>query len=61
VNGEPAPAQIVAEAIYSAATEQPGKLRHPVGADTELIVATKSSMSFEDFDTTMRAVLNWHD
>ena len=61
VNGEPAPAQIVAEAIYSAATEQPGKLRHPVGADTELIIATKSSMSFEDFDTTMRAVLNWHD
>ena len=61
VNGQPAPAQIVADAIYAAATQEPPVLRHPVGADAELIVATKSSMSFEEFDTTMRAVLNWHE
>ena len=61
VNGEPAPAQQVADVIYQAATEVPGKLRYPVGADAELIIATKSQMSFEDFDTTMRAALNWYE
>lgn len=61
VNGEPAPAQQVADVIYQAATELPGKLRYPVGADAELIIATKAAMTFEDFDTTMRAALNWYD
>jgi hypothetical protein len=32
-----------------------------VGGDTELIIGTKSAMSFEDFDTTMRAALNWNE
>ena len=61
VNGQPAPAQQVADVIYQAATELPGKLRYPVGGDAELIIATKSQMSFEDFDTTMRAALNWYE
>jgi NAD(P)-dependent dehydrogenase (short-subunit alcohol dehydrogenase family) len=61
VNGEPAPAQQVADAIYAAATDEPGHLRHPIGADAELIIATKSSMSFEQFDTTMRTALDWHE
>ncbi len=61
VNGEPAPAQQVADVIYQAATEQPGKLRYPVGADAELIIGTKAQMSFEDFDTTMRAALDWYE
>ncbi len=61
VNGQPAPAQIVADAIYVAATQEPPAFRHPVGADAELIGATKASMSFEEFDTTMRTVLNWHE
>jgi hypothetical protein len=61
VNGEPAPAQIVADAIFAAATDEPAKLRHPVGVDADLIVATKGSMSFEEFDATMRTVLNWHE
>jgi hypothetical protein len=26
-----------------------------------LIIGTKSAMSFEDFDTTMRAALNWNE
>ena len=61
VNGEPAPAQLVADVIHAAATDATPTLRHPVGADAELIVATKASMSFEDFDATMRTVLNWHE
>lgn len=61
VNGEPAPAQRVADVIYQAATESPGQLRYPVGSDAELIIATKSSMPFKGFDTTMRASLNWFD
>ncbi|MGB8858586.1 MAG: SDR family oxidoreductase [Ilumatobacteraceae bacterium] len=61
VNGQPAPAQLVADVIYQAATELPGKLRYPVGADAELIIATKSQLSFEDFDTTMRQALDWFE
>jgi hypothetical protein len=29
--------------------------------DAALIDATKTSMSFEDFETTMRTALDWHD
>ena len=61
VKGQPADPQQVADVIYQAATERPGKLRWPVGADADLIIATKSSMPFEDFDTTMRAALDWHE
>ena len=61
VNGQPAHPQAVADAIYCAATERPGKLRYLVGADAELIAATKAAMSFEDFDVTMRAALDFHD
>ena len=53
--------QLVAEAIYRAATEQPGRLRHLVGADAELIGGTKSTMPFEDFDRVMRLALNWDE
>jgi NAD(P)-dependent dehydrogenase (short-subunit alcohol dehydrogenase family) len=61
VNGQPAPAQEVADAIYAAATETPGRLRHPVGADADLVLATKRVMTFEEFDTTMRSALQWFD
>lgn len=61
VNGQPADPQQVVDAIYAAATEVPGKLRYPVGADAELVIGTKSAMSFEDFDATMRAALHWYD
>ena len=59
--GEPARAQVVADAIYAAAVDEPGRLRHLVGVDTDLIIGAKSSMTFEDFDLTMRATLDWHD
>ena len=61
VSGSPANAQIVADAIYAAATEEPGRLRHPVGDDASLVIAVKSQMSFEEFDTTMRTTLNWFE
>lgn len=61
VNGQPADPQEVADAIYRAATARPGKLRHLVGGDAELIAVTKASMSFEDFDVTMRSALDFHD
>ena len=61
VNGEPAPAQQVADVIYQAATEVPGKLRYLVGADAELVSGAKSAMTFEDFDAAMRATLNWFE
>ncbi|MEI8241079.1 MAG: SDR family oxidoreductase [Actinomycetota bacterium] len=61
VNGEPADPQLVADAIYRAATERPGVLRHPVGVDADLVLGAKRSMPFEDFDVAMRAVLDWHD
>lgn len=53
--------QLVAEAIYRAATEEPGRFRHLVGSDAELIGGTKSTMAFEDFDRVMRLALNWDE
>jgi len=32
-----------------------------VGGDAQLIDSVKSSMSFEDFEATMRATLDWHE
>ncbi len=61
VSGEPADPQLVADVIYRAATEEPGMLRYPVGADADLVLGAKGSMSFEDFDGAMRAVLDWHE
>jgi len=53
--------QLVADAIYRAATEEPGRMRHLVGGDAELIGGTKSTMPFEDFDRVMRLALNWDE
>jgi NAD(P)-dependent dehydrogenase (short-subunit alcohol dehydrogenase family) len=61
VNGEPAHPQVVVDAIYRAATERPGQLRHPVGADAELVSGVKRAMSFEEFDSTMRSTLDWFE
>ena len=33
------------------------RLRWPVGADAELALGTQDSMSFEDFEATMRGLL----
>lgn len=61
VNNAPPSAQIVADAIYAAATDEPGQLRHLVGDDASLVQAVKSQMTFEEFDGAMRTTLNWFD
>lgn len=58
----PAPdPQDVADAIATAATDPAAPFRQFVGNDAQLISSVKSSMSFEDFETTMRTTLDWHD
>lgn len=61
VGGEPADARDVARVIVDAATDEPGRLRYLVGSDAELIATTKRQMSFEEFETAMRVVLDWHE
>lgn len=53
--------QDVADAIARAATDPTTPFRTLVGADAEMIVGAKSSMTFEDFETAMRSTINWHD
>tara|TARA_Y100001936_G_scaffold184457_1_gene182037 strand:- start:7 stop:831 length:825 start_codon:yes stop_codon:yes gene_type:complete len=59
--GAPADPQAVADAIARAAIDPSTPFRTLVGGDAELIDATKASMSFEDFEATMRNALDWHD
>jgi NAD(P)-dependent dehydrogenase (short-subunit alcohol dehydrogenase family) len=61
VEGEPADPQVVADVIVDAALGDRWQLRWPVGADADLVTSAKSTMSFEDFESTMRAALDWHD
>lgn len=58
--GPPDP-QDVADAIVRAVTDPTMPFRTLVGTDAELIDATKTSMSFEDFEITMRTALDWHE
>ena len=53
--------QVVADAIVRAATDPTTPLRTLCGTDAELIAGAKTAMSFEDFEATMRATLDWHD
>lgn len=60
-DGPPADPQLVADAIVRAVLDPDAPFRQFVGGDAELIASAKASMSFEDFEATMRATLNWHD
>ena len=60
-HGEPPDPQLVADAIAQAATDASTPFRTLVGDDALLIDGLKSSMSFEDFEATVRTTLNWHD
>jgi len=56
--GEPAPGpRLVATKICDALEAENSPLRLPVGADAELITSTRQGMSFDDFEATMRQVL----
>ena len=58
--GPPDP-QEVADAIVRAVSDSKTPFRTLVGQDAELIDATKTSMSFEDFETTIMTSLDWDD
>lgn len=60
-DGPPADPQDVADAIVRAATDASTPFRTLVGADAMLIESVKGSMTFEEFDATMRSTLDWHE
>ena len=56
--GEPLPGpELVAGAIADALEADAPVLRHPVGADAEMVVAARDSMGYEQFISTMREML----
>lgn len=60
-SGEPSDPQMVANAIAFTATDPEAPFRIVVGDDANLILTAKTSMSFEDFEQTMRSTINWYD
>jgi NAD(P)-dependent dehydrogenase (short-subunit alcohol dehydrogenase family) len=56
-DGPPPDPADVAAVIADAIESTDPRLRWPVGADAELALGAKDSMSFEDFEATMRGVL----
>jgi NAD(P)-dependent dehydrogenase (short-subunit alcohol dehydrogenase family) len=50
--------ELVAATIGEALEAEPYRLRWPVGTDAELITAARGSMSYDDFEASMRQVLN---
>jgi NAD(P)-dependent dehydrogenase (short-subunit alcohol dehydrogenase family) len=55
--GRPSP-EIVGEAIWQAITAEPAALRWPVGADAELILATRRQLDDAAFEAAMRSTLD---
>ena len=49
--------ELVAGAIADSLEESEPHLRHPVGADAEMVVAARDSMGYEQFISTMREFL----
>ena len=49
--------ELVAGVIADVIDDDGAVLRHPVGDDAKLVVSTRDSMPFEEFDATMRGVL----
>ena len=60
-DGPPADPQDVADAIARAATDPETPFRTLVGADAVMIDGLKTSLSFEDFEATVRTSFDWHD
>lgn len=53
----PSGGEVVAGVIADAVESTEARLRWPVGQDAELAINTRDSMSFEDFESTMRDLL----
>jgi NAD(P)-dependent dehydrogenase (short-subunit alcohol dehydrogenase family) len=49
--------ELVAVTIAEALEAEPHRLRWPVGADADLVTSTRESMSYGDFEASMRQVL----
>ena len=58
-DGKPAPPEVVADAIVAIAEDESAGLRHLVGADAELVWSVRSGSTFEQYEQTMRAALDW--
>ena len=58
-DGRPAPPEVVAEAIVAVAEDDDAGLRHLVGSDAELVWSVRSGSTFEQYEQTMRAALDW--
>jgi NAD(P)-dependent dehydrogenase (short-subunit alcohol dehydrogenase family) len=56
-DGPPPDAATVAAVIADAVESEEPRLRWVVGADAELVTGARDSMSFEDFEASMRGVL----
>ena len=57
-DGDPQGPELVAVAIADALeAKDPPPLRHPVGADADMIIGTRDSMPYEQFLATMKAFL----
>jgi len=54
---EPPGPELVAAAIADALEQDAPKLRNPVGADAEMVVAARESMTYEDFYAAMQQLL----
>lgn len=55
--GEPPGSEVAAQLIADAIESDDPKLRWPIGDDANLVIDTRDSMSFEQFEATMRQVL----
>ena len=58
-DGKPAPAEVVADAIVAVAEDDDAGLRHVIGSDAELVWSVRSGSTFEEYEQTMRAALDW--
>jgi NAD(P)-dependent dehydrogenase (short-subunit alcohol dehydrogenase family) len=58
-DGRPMPMEVVAETVVAVAFDPNAGLRHLVGADAELVMSMRAAGSFEHYDRTIRAALDW--
>ncbi len=56
-DGETPGPELVAATIGEALEAEPYRLRWPVGADADLVIGARGSMSYDDFEASMREVL----
>ncbi|MEY2434215.1 MAG: hypothetical protein QOC92_3940, partial [Acidimicrobiaceae bacterium] len=58
-DGLRAPPEVVAETIVAVAEDDDAGLRHLVGADADLVWSVRSGNTFEEYEQTVRAALDW--